>query len=485
MAKHLLAAREEHRDQLALAGKNPYPTWNERRNLASEITLRFQKLERKSVTVAGRVGVLRTHGGVCFLDLRDASGQIQLLFKKDVLGDALFSLLDTTDPGDILAVHGTVVRTTAGEISVEAKTWTLLSKALASPPEKRSGLQNNEERSRRREVDLLANEETRQVFTVRSRVLEILRNFLTTNGFTEVETPILQHLAGGAAALPFRTHHHALNLDLSLRVAPELYLKRLVIGGYEKVFELGRVFRNEGIDRQHNPEFTICELYQAYATVEDLIPLAERLISDLLTEIQGSPRIPYQRQTLNFLAPWPRVSFVEAVEKATGVNVLTERDADAYLKALKRLRVEPPEDQTLPNLMDELMTEAVRKKTAGPLLISGAPTELEPLAKRDPNEPRLVQRIQLVAAGMELMKAYTEENDPVEQELRFREQSKLRGQTEIHPFDTEYLEALKVGLPPTAGWGMGVDRLVMLAANQPSIRDVLFFPLLRPKAKGA
>lgn len=493
MATHLLAAREEHRDALRAAGKDPYPPWNEPRIPAGEIVRRYQELEGTKVTVAGRTGVLRSHGGIGFLDLQDASGRIQLLLKKDSLGSAPFLLLDAIDPGDILAARGIVARTAKGEISVEAQSWTLLTKALASPPEKRQGLKDAEERARKREVDLLANEATRRTFAVRSKVLEGLRAFLTLHGFTEVETPILQELAGGAAARPFRTHHHALDLDLSLRIAPELYLKRLIVGGYEKVFELGRAFRNEGIDRQHNPEFTICELYQAYATVEDLIPLTEQLISKLLADIHGSPRILYQGQTLNFASPWPRVSFVEALKKATGVNVLEARGADAYLKALKRLKVAPPEDQTLPNLMDALMTEAVRKKTAGPLLITGAPAELEPLAKRDQKEPRLVQRIQLVVAGMELVKAYTEENDPVEQEQRFREQSRLRrsqggkatsrGEAEVHPFDAEYLEALQVGLPPTAGWGMGVDRLVMLAADQPSIRDVLLFPLLRPKGR--
>lgn len=493
VAKHLLAARERHRDALVEAKVDPYPTWNKRSHTASDIARRFSKLAGTEVTVAGRSGVARSHGGVRFLDLRDASGSIQLLVKKDVLGEAAFTLLDAIDQGDLLAARGTVVRTATGETSIEVRAWTLLAKALSPLPEKRAGLKDEEERSRRREVDLLANEETRRVFSVRSRVLDGLRSFLAENGFTEVETPILQHLAGGASSRPFRTHHHALNLDLFLRIAPELFLKRLIVGGYEKIFEIGRAFRNEGVDRQHNPEFTICELYQAYAAVDDLIPLTEQCVSSLLTDIRGSPRLTYQGRTLNFQPPWPRVPFVEAVEKATGVNVLKSRDADTYLKALKRLSAEPPEDRTLPNLMDELMTEAVRKKTAGPLIISGAPIELEPLAKRDPNEPRLVQRVQLVAAGMELVKAYTEENDPVEQERRFRSQSRLRrsspkgarsnGAADVHPLDAEYLEALRLGLPPTAGWGMGVDRLVMIAADQPSIRDVQFFPLLRPRAR--
>jgi lysyl-tRNA synthetase class 2 len=266
-----------------------------------------------------------------------------------------------------------------------------------------------------------------------------------------------------------------------LRISLELAHKRLIVGGFERIYEIGRVFRNEGLGREYLQEFDLLELYWAYATVEDLVPFTERMVATIVKRIHGSTRPSYQGKTLNVAPPWPRLTFVDAVREATGVNVLTERTVEPYLRALDRLGVAPPEDRSLPNLIDELFTEGVRKKTLGPVHVLDAPAELVPLAKRRPDEPKLVQRLQVVAAGMELVNAYTEENDPVEQEARFREQVRLRGGSDIHPVDAEYIEALKIGLPPTAGWGLGVDRLVMLAANVPSIRDVLFFPLLRPR----
>lgn len=483
MRDDLTATREEHRDRLRAAGREPYPTWHGRTHTAATVHEEYGPLSQQAVTVtvAGRVRARREHGGIHFLDLHDATGSIQVLCRADLLGAESFQSLADLDVGDIIAATGSITKTRAGEVSIEARTWTPLTKALVPLPSKRAGLQDEEERARHRELDLLANTETRRVFDVRTRILRGLREFLAREGFTEVETPVLQHLAGGASARPFRTHHAALNLDLSLRIAPELFLKRLIIGGAERIFELGKAFRNEGIDRQHNPEFTLCELYVAYATVEDLLPLTERLVVELVTAIQGSPQITYQGQAINLTPPWPAITFIEAIEHAAGVHVLRERDPAVYLRALERLGASRPADQSLPHLMDELLTEAVRKKTTGPLVIWDAPTELFPLAKRKPREPALVQRFSLIVAGMELVNAYTEENDPAEQESRFREQARLRGETEIYPLDADYLEALKVGLPPTAGWGLGVDRLVMLAANQRSIRDVIAFPLLRPR----
>lgn len=483
MRDDLVADREQHRETFQRAGRAPYPTWRGRTHLAADIARRAATLIRgkRRVTVAGRLLGSREHGSITFLDLHDASGNIQLLCRSDVLAEDAYQLIAALDPGDMVAATGTVMKTHAGEVSVEVQQWTLLAKALTPLPEKRAGLKDDEERARRRELDLIANQSTRDTFRIRAGVLHELRAFLERAGFAEVETPVLQHLAGGAAARPFRTHHAALNLDLTLRIAPELFLKRLIVGGHEKIFEIGHVFRNEGVDRQHNPEFTICELYWAYATVEDLVPFTERMVATIVKRIHGSTRLSYQGKTLNMAPPWPRVTFVDAVREATGVNVLSERTVEPYLRALERLKVAPPEDQSLPSLMDELFTEGVRKKTLGPIHFLDAPAELIPLAKRRPDEPKLVQRLQVVVAGMELVNAYTEENDPVEQEARFREQARLRGTKDIHPFDAEYIEALKLGLPPTAGWGLGVDRLVMLAADVPSIRDVLFFPLLRPR----
>ncbi len=479
----LTASREEHREVLRSAGRAPYPPWRGRTHTVEQIRQQFPKLSRgrAAVTVAGRLLATREHGGIRFLDLRDASGDVQLLCRADTLRGADGVLLDALDPGDCIAARGRVTKTKAGEISIDVRTWTMLAKSLAPLPEKRAGLTNPEERARRRELDLLANPDTRRVFQIRAQITRALRDALTKHGFTEVETPILQRLAGGAAARPFKTHHQALDLDLHLRIAPELFLKRLIVGGYERIFELGRVFRNEGIDRQHNPEFTMCELYCAYATVEDLIPFTERLISRLVTAVHGRPRLTYQGASLEFRPPWPRLSYRDAIRAATRIDVLAERSPAAYVRALTKAGGQPPEDRSLPNLIDALFQTAVRKSISRPTHVLGAPAELVPLAKRDAKEPRLAARLQVIAAGMELVNAYTEENDPAEQAARFREQAQLRGSREIYPLDAEYVESLSLGLPPTAGWGLGVDRLVMLAADQPSIRDVLYFPLLRPR----
>lgn len=479
----LLTDRETHRDTLRSSGRDPYPTWHGRTHPAAAVHEQFTALAAGlPVTVAGRVRACREHGGIRFLDLEDATGVIQLLCQKDKLGAESFRLLDAVDLGDVIAATGTLKKTTAGEESLDLASWTVLAKALQPLPDARAGLKDDETRARHREMDLLANRSARDTFHVRTRLIDALRAALREEDFVEVETPILQPLAGGAAARPFETHHRALDLTLSLRISPELFLKRLIIGGYEKVFEIGRVFRNEGVDRQHNPEFTVCECYHAYATVEDLLPFLEQLLAKVLTLVSGSPRLNYGNTVLDFTPPWPRVPVVETVGEATGLNLLTERDPPVYLAAFGRLGLPAPSDTSLPGLMDALITAAVRKNTRGPAFLLGAPSELEPLAKRSPDDPRLVQRAQLVAAGMELVKAYTEENDPGEQARSFQEQAALRGAKDIHPLDAEYLEALKMGLPPTAGWGLGIDRLVMLATNRQSIRDVLFFPLLRPHA---
>lgn len=479
----LLATRETHRELLRTGGKDPYPTWHGRTHTTADIRASFDALAQAqdTVTIAGRLMSTRKHGGVWFLDIQDATGTMQLLCRSDALGAETFALLDALDPGDLLAATGSVTKTRAGELSVDIASWTPLAKALRPPPDPHAGLRDEEERARYREVDLLANAETRRVFDTRAALLQSLRTFLLHEGFMEVETPVLQSQPGGAAAYPFRTHHRALDLELTLRVSPELALKRLIVGGYERVCEVGKVFRNEGIDRQHNPEFTVCEFYVAYATIEDLLPLTERLFAHILTEVGGSPRLTFQGTALDFTPPWPRISVVDAVRDSTGVNLITDRDAKSYERALHTLGAHLPDAHDLPSLLDALISAAVRKTTTGPAFLLGAPVELEPLAKRDPSEPQLVQRMQLLAAGMELVKAYTEENDPVEQERRLKQQATLRGSSDVHPLDMAYIEALKVGLPPTAGWGMGFDRLVMLATDQPSIRNVLFFPTLRPK----
>lgn len=435
------------------------------------------------MTVAGRIGAKRVHGGSAFLDVHDATGKIQALFREDVLGGDRYALLDALDLGDIIAVEGNAEKTRAGEDTVSAASWTLLTKSLVPLPDAWSGLQNVELRARQRELDLLVNPDARATLLTRSTIVRALRDFLHGKKFVEVETPILQATPGGASARPFTTHHEALDMDLALRIAPELYLKRLVVGGLERVFEIGRNFRNEGVDRQHNPEFTMCELYLAYATIEDLLPLTEELFASLLLSASGSLRIRYQGRELNFTPPWKRVSFVPALRDATGLDVMQEDDPGVYVAYLERQGITPPDARTLPALIETLYKEVVRKNVWDPVVLYDAPVMLSPLAKRREDVPALAQRMQLLAAGMELVNAYTELNDPTEQEERLREQEhyRARGDKEAQRLDPAYVHALRVGLPPTAGWGLGLDRLTMLLADRPHIRDVIAFPLFRPE----
>ncbi len=424
----------------------------------------------------------RSHGGSIFLDVVDQSGKIQGLVKRDRIGDDRYRLLDATDIGDIVALTGPVEKTRTGEHTVSVNSWALLTKARTPLPDTWAGLQDHETRARTRELDLIANASARLVLEIRSRVLSLLRRFFSERGFLEVETPTLQPIPGGATARPFTTHHNALDLDLFLRISPELYLKRLVVGGIERVFEVSRNFRNEGVDRQHNPEFTMCECYLAYARVDDLIPLTEELFRSFLGEIRGGLTIVYRGRQLDFTPPWPQIQFVAALKERTGIDVLHEKDPAVYRKVLERLGSSSPAARNLPALIDALYKETVRKEAWNPVLVRDFPVSLEPLAKRVEGSPALVQRVQLLVAGMELLKAYTELNDPVDQEQRFREQESLRaqGDFEAQRIDTVFLDALRIGLPPTAGWGLGVDRLTMILADQAHIRDVIAFPLFRP-----
>ncbi len=481
--EELRDARAEHVRRLQEAGRSLYPTWHGRTHSTAAVKHNARALitSREPVTVAGRLLSRRTHGGSTFADLHDAAGKLQALFRRDELGPEAYEPLDALDRGDILAVTGTVLETKAGELTVAAAAWTLLAKSLAPLPDTWAGLQDVETRARQRELDLLMNAETRGVFAVRSLVLEVLRDLLRREGFVEVETPVLQSLPGGASARPFVTRHNALDMDVYLRVSPELFLKRLVVGGYERVFEVARNFRNEGVDRQHNPEFTMCELYMAYATVDDLVPLTERLLGEVFLATRGGTRFSYQGKEIDFTPPWRQVRFVETLRDHTGIDVLHETDAQPYVACMKKNGITPPAVQTLPALVDELYREIVRKSVWDPVIVRDFPTYMEPLAKRHDDNPALVQRVQVLAAGMELVKAYTELNDPRDQEERFREQERLRagGDHSAQRLDTTFLDALRIGLPPTAGWGLGIDRLVMLAADRQHIRDVMLFPLFR------
>jgi lysyl-tRNA synthetase, class II len=480
----IVAAREAHLRQFRDAGMLAYPTWHGRTHSAADVHAQVKELVSRGtpVTVAGRLTGKRGHGGSTFLDLRDASGKVQVLLRKNVIGDASYALTDALDLGDILAASGSVQKTKAGEDTVEASSWTLLAKSLLPLPDKKKGLRDVEQRARSRELDLIVNEDATRAFRVRHSLLTVLRSTLAEQGFVEVETPVLQPVPGGASARPFRTHHNALDLDLYLRVSPELYLKRLVVGGLERVYEIARNFRNEGIDRQHNPEFTMCELYMGYATVDDLLPLTESIITRACNATRGALAFSYSGKTIDFTPPWPQIRFAAAIKKEVGIDIRRATTPDPYLAALKKRKIAVPAVHSVPILLDELYREVVRKKIWDPVIVRDFPVEMEPLAKRHDADPTLVQRVQLIAAGMELLKAYTELNDPQDQEERFHEQESRRqeGDDEAQRTDSAFLGALRIGLPPTAGWGMGIDRLAMILADQSHIRDVIAFPLFRP-----
>lgn len=484
MREDLISARNEHVQRLNSAGVNLYPTWEGHREKVSDVREKSGEFleSKKNLVIAGRLMGLRKHGGSAFVDVREASGQIQGWLKKDTVGDS-YELLDSLDLGDIIKIEGTLTKTKAGELTIEAAKWELLSKSVLPLADTWSGLKDVETRARQRELDMIMNEETRNVFIKRAAILGALRDFLRNNGFMEVETPILQAIPGGTSAKPFSTHHNALDIDLSLRIAPELYLKKLVVGGIERVFEVGKSFRNEGVDKQHNPEFTMCEFYMAYANLDDLLELTQKLFEVLIKASGNEMKFEYQGKEIDFSYPWKQGSFVEMMKADTGIDVLKERDTQVYENFLKKNKMDLPEVRSIPVLVDTLYKEVIRKKTWNPLVVRDFPVWMEPLAKRNDNNPQLVQRGQLLAANMEIFKAFTELNDPKDQEERFKEQEKMReeGDPEAQRIDQTFLRALKYGLPPTAGWGMGIDRIVMLLTNQAHIRDVINFPLLKPE----
>lgn len=438
---------------------------------------------KKKITLAGRVMTTRIHGGLIFADLRNEDGQIQILLKLDDIGAELFELFrDRIDPGDFVQATGTLFVTKRGEKTLDVSAWNILSKALLPLPEKFHGLTDTELRFRKRELDLISNPDVRAAFKKRSKLLRVLRDALDDEGFEEVETPILQPIAGGATARPFVTHHHALDIDLYLRIAPELYLKRLVVAGFEKVYEIGRQFRNEGIDWSHNPEFTSLEFYWAYQDYNGLMDFTESLLQKVVADVNGSLTVPYRGDHIDFSGTWPRVKFRDAIKTSCGIDIVG-MDRKDLLKEMKALNIEFDPKADLGKLYDELYKETVRKNQIQPVLIIDYPIQMEPLAKRCEGDPNFVQRFQLIAGRMELLKAYSELNDPIDQLGRFEEQHRLRetGDEEAQSIDMAFVEALEHGLPPTAGWGMGIDRFAMMLADVPSVKEIILFPTLRPE----
>jgi lysyl-tRNA synthetase class 2 len=427
-----------------------------------------------SYRVAGRLAARRGHGGAAFLDVVDRSGRIQVHARKDELGDESFGVLTSLDLGDLIGVDGTAFKTRRGELSLKAAGWSLLAKSLRAPPEKFHGLEDVETRHRRRELDLMANQETRDLFILRSKVVAAVRRWLDGRGFLEVETPILQPLYGGALARPFVTHHNQLDRDLFLRIADELYLKRLIVGGLERVYEIGKDFRNEGVSHKHNPEFTMLEWYEAYADYRDIAEELEQLVSFVAAEVEYDGPI-------DFTPPWRRVTLRDAIRDATGIDVLENRDRDSLLTTARACGIELDPTETWPKLVDSLLSKYVEPELEQPTFVLDYPKELSPFAKDHRSDPGLVERFECFAAGMEFANAFTELNDPDEQRARFEAQrdDQAAGDEETQPYDEDYVRALEQGMPPTGGIGVGIDRLVMILSGRDSIREVVLFPAMR------
>jgi lysyl-tRNA synthetase class 2 len=421
-------------------------------------------------------------GKMAFMDIRDSSGKLQLCFRHNLLGQEKYDLLQEIDIGDIIGAQGSLFQTKAGEISLSVTDFTMLSKSLRPLPEKWHGLADIETRYRQRYLDLIINEETRTIFILRSKIIAAIRDFLNARNFVEVETPILQGQAGGALALPFTTHHNALDRDLYLRIALELHLKRLIVGNFDRVYEMGRTFRNEGISVKHNPEFTLLECYQAYADYNDMMSLVENMVSCIARDVLGDTKLIRQGKTIDLSPPWQRISLSEAIKSFSGIDLQDYPDAASLRTRMIELGMNPDAAKGRGKLIDELMDSFVEPNLTQPTFLLDYPLEMSPLAKRKRGNEQLTERFEAFIDGMELANAFTELNDPVEQRERFLQQLHDRqGEEEIELIDEDFLQAMEQGMPPTGGLGIGIDRLVMLLTGQTSIREVILFPQLKAR----
>ena len=485
----LLGSRKAKLDRLRQRGIDPYPPRFQRTCDAATAIAEFEASEQSDApnadaaptSVAGRIVSMRNMGRAAFLDLRDSSGTIQALLRQNVLGDG-FDLLRDLDLGDFLGVTGSMLRTRTGQPTIEARQLTLLSKGMQPLPEKWHGLRDVEIRYRQRYLDLIANPDVMEGFAQRGRVISGIRRFLDQRGFLEVDTPILVPVAAGAHARPFVTHHNALDQQLYLRIATELYLKRLIVGGFDKVYELGRVFRNEGIDQDHNPEFSLLECYEAYADYNDVMEMVEAMISSVAQEVRGSMQIPYGEDIIDFTPPWRRVQLREELYRRCGIDIDAYPDDDSLLREAMQRGVETGVRESRGRVIDKLLSTFVEPHLIQPTFILDYPEVMSPLAKAKPDQPGYVERFEAFACGMEIANSYTELNDPAVQRARFEAQEDIRQlyqDEEVDRKDEDFLLALEYGMPPTGGLGVGIDRLVMLMTSQPTIRDVLLFPQMR------
>ena len=471
MEDRFVEERTKKRDALREMGVDPYGSRTDNVDPIGDVTGNYE--EGRAVCVAGRLLAIRNFGKAAFVNVHDSTDKVQAYVRKDQIGDEAFSVFKQLDLGDLVCFRGDLGKSKTGEITVFAKELKILGKALLPPPEKWHGLRDVELRYRNRYVDLFANPEVMKTFRQRARIISLTRKYLDEKAFMEVETPMMQPIPGGAAARPFITHHNTLDMDLYLRIAPELYLKRLLVGGMERVFEINRNFRNEGISTRHNPEFTMMEVYQAYGDYHAMMDLTEGLICTLVEDLHGTMEIPYGEQTLNFAAPWARRKWNDLLEEYAGVRL---EDEDGLRKKAKELQRDPTGPAAA--VADRLFEACVEANLVQPTFVVDYPTAICPLTKTCADNPDYAQRFELYIAAMETANAYTELNDPEDQEERFRSQITLE-EGEVRPMDEDFINALKYGMPPAGGLGIGIDRLVMLLTNSPSIRDVILFPLMR------
>lgn len=489
----VMKVRREKLEQIRESGVNTFTYRFQRSNFAREILDGFETFENKTVSLAGRIMAIRRMGKASFAHIMDATERIQIYVRKDEVGDQLYDVFKLLDIGDIIGVEGNVMKTRTGEITVVVGRLELLTKNLRPLPivkEKEEegktitydAFSDTEARYRQRYVDLIVNRQVMDVFRKRSQIITAMRHYLDGRGYLEVETPVLQPLYGGATARPFITHHNTLDMKLYMRIADELYLKRLIVGGYDGVYEISKDFRNEGIDRTHNPEFTMMELYVAYEDYNFMMDLVEDMVNSIAENVLGISKIVYQGDEIDLSGPWPRLPLFEAIEKHTGEN-LYGKDVEQLKGIAKKLKVEIEDFWGSGKIIDEIFSEKVEPNLIQPVFICDYPVELSPLAKRHRNDAKLVERFEPYVAGREIGNAFSELNDPIDQRERFECQMQLKeaGDDEAQLLDDDFIRALEYGMPPTAGLGMGIDRLVMLLTDQPSIRDVLFFPTMRPE----
>jgi len=486
----LLLQRRRKVNALWEAGINPYPNDFKPRHTSADVVAAYGQSEQidaadADFVLAGRIIARRSFGKAAFIQLQDRAGRIQLYVRKDDLGDEQFAAFESFDIGDIIGVSGFPFRTRTGELSLHLRSIRLLVKSLLPLPEKFHGLTDVETRYRQRYLDLIVNPEVRELFVKRSRIINLIRQFMTSRDFLEVETPMMQPIPGGATARPFVTHHNALDMELFLRIAPELYLKRLVVGGFDRVFEINRNFRNEGISIRHNPEFTMMEFYQAYATFEDLMELTEELFCHVAEAVLGTLDFTCQGMDVSFKRPWRRLTVKEAILEYGDIDQKQLADRDLALAYARSIGLDLPDSIGYGKLIMEIFEEVAEHKLIQPTFVTAYPTEVSPLSRKNDHDPEIVDRFELMIGGREIANAFSELNDPVDQKERFLAQvaEKDKGDEEAHYMDEDYIRALEYGLPPTAGEGIGIDRLVMLLTDSPSIRDVILFPHLRKEAR--